>query len=169
MGDFSYPPFINNAAALIGKMRDVYNTEMNEDAAHFKRGDRSEYVNILGIKGEMIAQYYAFTRGVSYTAAKFLAQKPLGEPDIVIGDKRFDVKAIRPDAPDLLVNSAAHAKAKNISDYWFVQCFDTNHARFWFYSHDEVSSWPEKDVKYSMARHKRIADINDEKGCGPLK
>jgi len=163
MIEIDYPPLINPASIILGKLRDVYNAEMNEEAAHFKRGERSEHVNVLGVKGELIAQYFLFTRRSLYTATKLLAQKPLAEPDITVGDKKFDVKAIRTDAPDLLVNAVAHAKAKGITDYWFVQCFDGNRARFWFYTHAEVSEWPQKDCKYSMAHYRTIKDIKKDK------
>ena len=57
-GIIEYPPFIHECAVYIGKLRDLYNYDMNEEADRFKRGDRSEQVNILGVKGELIFSYH---------------------------------------------------------------------------------------------------------------
>ena len=158
MIEIYYPPLINNAALLIGKMRDLCNAEMKEEQPQYKR---AEDVDVLGLKGELVAQYFAFTKNKPFVATKLLASKPLQEPDITIGGKRFDVKAIRPNAPDLQVNEKAHTKSKNITDYWFIQCFNENQARFWFYKHADVSAWQIRAAKYSKIYYQTISEIEE--------
>lgn len=157
----AYPPFINILAILIGKFRDISNAEMAEVVPHFRREGHGS-VDILGAKGELIAQYAAFMQGKPYTTAPMLAPTPVGAPDIIIGDKRFDVKAVRESAPELMVNADAHNKAKEITDYWFVQPYDINLARFWFFKYDEVSDWPQKKSKYSGVYYLATKDAKKE-------
>jgi hypothetical protein len=158
MIEIHYPPFINPCALLIGKMRDVCNAEMKEEQTQFKRdGD----VDVLGLRGELVAQYFAFTQGKNFVPTQLLASRPLQEPDITLGGKRFDVKAIRPTAPYLQVNETAHLKSKNITDYWFVQCFNKNQARFWWYTHNEIDEWETVDAKYSKVYQKKISEIKE--------
>ena len=118
-GLIDYPPFIHECAVYIGKLRDLYNYDMNEEAERFKRGDRSEYVNILGVKGELIYSYYLQSKGIKHNTAKLLSNRPVSSWDIKIKgiNKKIDVKTIRTDAPDLLVNKEAHLKTKDIDTF----------------------------------------------------
>lgn len=161
-GIVKYPPYINTVSIFLGKLRDLYNSELNEKDARFKRGNRSEYVNILGIKGELIMQHYLFANNHEYTAADFLGGGPQKIPDIVVNGCRVDVKTIRTDAPDLLVSVAAHKKGRDISHYCFVQCTDDTTARFWYFSYADVSSWPVKNCKYTDSHYKPIAEITEQ-------
>lgn len=152
-----YPKYIDTCAMLIGRMRDAANAEMNEAAPRFKRGEHSGFVDILGIRGELIAQHIAFACGYKYIAAPLLSIRPEKMPDLVISDAKIDVKAIREDAPDLLVNAEAHRKQRGIvTHYQFVQCFANCIARYWIHSFAEVDQWPVKNCKYSDAHYLAI-------------
>ncbi len=159
-GTIEYPAYINSVSVIVGKLRDLVNSEMNEKAARFKRGDRSEQVNILGVRGELIALHCIHTAtGKRCGFADLLSPRPLGVPDITLGDKKYDVKTIRSDAPDLLVNKEAHAKTKGITHYWFIQPTGEGQARYWVFEYGEVSQWPTKNCHYSDAHYKPLASL----------
>ena len=149
----TYPAFLNTAADIVGTLRDLTNLEMNEKAARFRRGDRNSEVNRLGLRGELIAQYVCHQNNQAFDAAPLLSIRPIGEPDIIVGKFRFDVKTVRSDAPDLLVNEEAHAKAaKGITHYWFFQQTSGTCAKYWIFPYRAVTEWRMKNVKYSNAR-----------------
>jgi len=158
-GKINYPNFINECAVYIGKLRDLYNYNLNEDNDSFKRGDRSEYVNILGVKGEMIFSYYLQSINIPHTTNKLLSNTPISDYDIIVGKKKIDIKTIRTDAPDLLVNKDAHNKNKNIDTYVFIQPISKNTVKYWIFKYDEVNTWEIKNVKYSDAYYKEIGTI----------
>lgn len=160
-GLIDYPPFIHECAVYIGKLRDLYNYDMNEEAERFKRGDRSEYVNILGVKGELIYSYFLQSKGIKHNTAKLLSNRPVSSWDIKIKgiNKKIDVKTIRTDAPDLLVNKEAHLKTKDIDTYVFVQLINDETARYWVFKYEDVSNWDIKNVKYTDAYYLNIESI----------
>ncbi len=169
VGVIKYPDFINTTSIYLGKLRDLYNVELNLKNPKYKRGERSEFVNILGIKGELIVQEFLFQNGIQFRYSEILSNKPVGSADIYIGDAiRIDVKTIRDDAPDLLVNEEAHRKEKNITHYWFVQPYAHNNksltsAGYWIFTKEEVDEWEVKLVKYTNAYYKEIKILVNEK------
>lgn len=150
-GTVSFPPFINNLSIIVGKLRDLYNSDMNERNARFKRGDRSKHVNVIGIRGELIAQHLLFMQNVPFESVELLSDKPVKACDIKTPNARIDVKMVRTDAPDLLVNKEAHNKKKAVDYYLFIQQLTDTTARYWIYTYDDVSRWAIKNVKYSDA------------------
>jgi len=170
-GVIKYPDYINVVSIYMGKLRDLYNVELNLKNPKYKRGDLSEFVNILGIKGELAVQNFLFQNDISFRYSEILSNKPVGSADIFIGeDLRIDVKAIKDGAPDLLVNKDAHEKNKNITHYWFVQPLmnpnngtDTTTANYWIFTKEDVDSWEIKSVKYTDAYYKEIKTIVNEK------
>ena len=159
-GMIHFPNYINTCAAYIGKLRDLVNYEMNEKAERFKRGGRSEYVNILGVKGELIFSHHLHAQNVEHVVNSLLENSPINSWDIKIKDNFFiDVKTIRTDAPDLLVNESAHKKDKGITHYVFIQLLEQTKARYWVYSKSEVDQWEIKNCKYSNAYFKPITEI----------
>ena len=169
VGVIKYPDYINTTSIYLGKLRDLYNVELNLKNPKYKRGDRSEFVNILGIKGELIVQNFLFQNNIQFDYSEILSNKPVGSADIYIGnDIRIDVKTIRDDAPDLLVNEEAHNKEKNITHYWFVQPYVHNNksltcAGYWIFSKENVDKWEVKPVKYTDAYYKEIKTLLNEK------
>lgn len=147
-----YPAFINVCADIVGSLRDLTNLEMNESAVRFKRGDRGGEVNRLGMRGELIARFICHKNNYPFQAPPLLSENPVSGADLIYGEYRFDIKTIRSDAPDLLVNQEAHVNPKkDITHYWFFQQQDSDVALYWIYSHEEVSSWSIKNVRYSDA------------------
>src|SRR5262245_49807582 len=84
------------------------------------RGDREGSAAWHGAMGEILIRYFLKMRGIQFQAARMLELHPVVGPDIWINDESYDVKTIREDAPDFLVNVTAHEKAK-ADNYIFVR------------------------------------------------
>lgn len=161
-GVIKYPKYIDTVSIYLGKIRDMMNAEMNEDVERFKRGELSELVNILGVKGELIAQHYLFTNNIKYRSAKLIDARPVKYADIYIDNIFIDVKSIRTDATDLLVNKEAHENSDKLTThYWFMQPLelDSATANFWFYSYEDVEKWNIKNVKYTDAYFMPLSNL----------
>jgi hypothetical protein len=168
-GVIQYPDYINIVSIYIGKLRDLYNVELNEKNNKYKRGELSELVNILGVKGELIVQNFLFQKNVKFTYGEILSNNPVKSGDVFIDINKIDVKTINDGAEDLLVNVDAHQKQKNITHYWFVQPLVDMHgkalttANYWIYIYEEVSNWKIKSVKYTDAYYMNVKSILNEK------
>ena len=155
-GEIEYPNFINECSVYIGKLRHLYNYDLNESTDKYNRFGKSVAPDILGLKGELIFSYFLAKNNIKHTNAKLLSNVPIKEPDIIIGNKKIDVKTINADAPHLLVNEEAHKKDKNIDTYVFIQIKNNQSANYWVYSYKEVNSWDVKFFKYTNAYCKLI-------------
>lgn len=158
-GIIKYPGYINTVSIYIGRLRDMMNAEMNEDNPGYQRGNRSQDVNVWGVKGELIVQHFLHLKGVKHTSAPLIHQKPVQEADIMLDNNYVcvDVKTLRPDGKHLLVNEKAHLKTKGVNYYWFIQPFEKE-ARYWIYSFSEVDKWPVENFKYTDAYCKLIKE-----------
>ena len=102
-GVIHFPDFLNECAVYLGKLRNLVNYDLNEKYGKYKRGDRSEAVNILGARAELVFGFHLFVTGVGYKMGRLLANRPLAEPDMVVeGEKdgelrdfNVDVKGVR--------------------------------------------------------------------------
>lgn len=160
-GRIRYPEFINECAFYAGKLRNLYNYELNTKTDKYNRYGQSDDPDILGIKGELIFSYFLSKNDIEYTSTKLLSNKPLKEPDIIIGNSTIDIKTIRKESPHFLVNEEAHKKDKGINMYVFVQIQDNNTADYWIFDYEEVNSWEVKFFKYTNAYSKLISDMNN--------
>jgi len=167
-GRIEYPTFIDECAVYIGKLRDLYNYDMNEQAQRFKRGGQSEYVNILGVQGELIFSYFLHSKGVQHKMNRLLSNKPVASCDIVMNGKRVDVKTIRTDSNNLLVNKEAHHKNKGVDTYVFIKILDGHRAIFWIFPHADISQWKVMNPGYSEAYYLPVetAGIPEEDQSG---
>lgn len=153
----SYPTYISEVSIYIGRLRDLFNASMNNQAPEYKRGDRSESVNVLGVFGELVFAQYLHQKGLTeFEQAELLQPSPVIAPDFIVNGLRIDVKTIRPDAPDLLVNVDAHLKKSDIDRYVFIQDNNDSTAKMWSFGYNTVSKWPVKNVRYSNAHFKKI-------------
>ena len=155
-GIIQYPNFINECAVYIGKLRHLYNYELNESTDKYNRFGKSDEPDILGLKGEMIFSYYLGKNDIKHINASLLSNKPIKEPDIIINNKNIDVKTINPKAPHFLVNEEAHKKDKNINTYVFIRLIDNESANYWIFDYEEVDKWDIKFFKYTNAYCKLI-------------
>ena len=163
-GLIRYPPFINECAIYIGKLRSLYNYDLKENHSIYKRGEMGEFVDIIGVKGELIFSYFLQKNDIDHQTSRLLSNNPVISCDIIVGGKNIDVKTLRADATDLLVNKQAHEKNKNIDSYVFIQLIDDKVAKYWIFKHEEVDSWESKKCGYSDAYFLdiKLADISVE-------
>lgn len=163
-GTIMVPNFIDEVSRIVGDLRNNTNRSLMEINPSYKRGEKTDDVNPLGIRGELIAQCLLSASGRTYQSAALLSDAPISEPDIVINGVGIDVKGVGPHGQHLLVNKKAHDnKSKNVDYYLFIQQLG-NSARYWFYSYQDVSTWKVKFFKYTEAYCLFIAkaDRNDE-------
>ena len=159
-GNITYPDWVDELAELIGKERRKNNNQLYEDNPSKKRGDLDSSVHPLGVKGEIIAAMFLFKQGIPHKLNKLLSHKPIVDYDIIIANKRVDVKTIRPDGWDLLVTVSSHDNPKKIIDsYLFIQILDNSNARYWVFKHEEVSNWEQKMCRV-LNYYKPINEIN---------
>jgi len=159
-GNITYPYWIDGAAEFIGKQRRKNNNELYEEVPSKKRGEWDSSVHPLGVKGELIAATYLDEKGISYNLSELLGSNPIVDADIIINDKRVDIKTIRPDGWDLLVTVSSHKNIdKNIDSYFFIQILDECNSRYWVFKHEEVSKWRKKMCR-AYNYYKPINEIN---------
>ena len=161
MVTFNFPKSFWIIAEQIGLARTVVNKELTIKAPRYDRGEKNQHVDTLGILGELIAMEYLTQKNYEFTAAQLLDYKPSKNPDLIIKEKRIDVKTSRKSEYEtLLVNEEAHNKGLNKIDlYWFVYILNDNTAEFRFVNYNEVSKWPCKLMKYTNAFYTKIIDL----------
>lgn len=159
-GTIKYPNWINELSEIIGFLRRRKNDELYNEVPSKKSGDRDELVHPLGVKGELIFSTFLYKNNIEHKLNTILADSPVVEYDILVGDKRIDIKTIRPDGWDLLVKVKSHNYIeKKIDSYVFLQILDDTNARYWIFKHEEVSKWNIKNTKYNDNYFKPIKDL----------
>jgi len=159
-GHITYPEWIDQIAEIIGNERRKRNDKLYEDNPSKKRGDLDSSVHPLGVKGEIIAAMFLFTQGIPHKLNELLSDNPIVDYDIIIANKRVDVKTIRPDGKNLFVTAKSHNNPnKKIDSYFFIQLIDNTNVRYWVYKHDEISNWNIKKTIYNYNYSKPIKDI----------
>lgn len=136
-----YPSYINEVSVQLGKWRTFLNKKTRAVNAKYERGEQGEAVDILGIKGELIVQHFLFEKKIPYRSSPLIAETPIAEPDIIIGEKlKIDVKGVFQEKTVLAVNDEAHKK-KEVTHYWFVQPMLNGSCNYWIFTYEEVSKW----------------------------
>lgn len=152
-GVFYYPPLINEQALYIGGLRDTVNQYTSVKYPEYYRPNMQ--VDQLGCKAEMIAQYFFWSHKAKYKATQMLGVDPIKDADIIVGQKRIDVKGLWSYVTECRVNKKAHLKDKKITHYLFIRPDDdgleNDVAQWWLFSHKEVSKWKVKKLKYTDA------------------
>ena len=149
----TYPSFLNPLGDMLGMDIAKTHLETNEHVTRFARGDRTQLVSCLGARGELIARFMCFQEKIDYWAPPLIQSHAHKGPDIVIGQRRFDVKAFPTDTDDLKINVEAHHDPDKsmITHYWcFVirnQVGNNRHqADYWIFSRAQVDQWQRKKV-----------------------
>lgn len=158
-GTINYPEYINRVAIIIGGLRSIANSEMNEEHSRFKRGSQGDQVDALGVRAELIVQHHLFIINTTFKAAALLTSRPVHSADVWIGNHAIDIKGVRSDATDLLVNKEAHHKVKGVTEYMFVQPISKDWANYWVFPFNEISRWGVKDCHYSDAFFKPLSEL----------
>lgn len=159
-GQITYPEWIDEIAQIIGELRRKNNDKLYNENQSKKRGDLDASVHPLGVKGELIAAIFLWSKGIPFKMNKLLSDNPIVDYDIIVLNKRVDVKAIKPDGWNLLVTTQSHNNPnKKIDSYFFIQILDNTNAVYWIFKHEEVSTWEIKKTEYNYNYTKPIKDI----------
>lgn len=145
-----YPVIFKEIAEELGIIRNRLNAERMRNNGKFARGDREEHASYVGILGEMCTRYLLSLRRINYKTTPMIDLKPLSEPDIWIEDEGFDIKTIREDGWDFLVNVDAHQKHK-ADNYCFVRLEPRRLATLRTETWETVNKWPIKNCKFTDA------------------
>lgn len=158
---FNYPSSFWYISKQIGYARNVMNSENNKVKTKYDRGIKNEHVDTIGILGELIAIDYLIQNNKEFEMANLLDYKSSKNPDVIINDKRIDIKTnLHSEYSHLLVNEEAHKKGLNKIDlYWFVYILDKNTVEFYFVDYNDVSNWNCKLMKYSNAFYIKREDL----------
>lgn len=150
---YKYPKSFWKIAEEIGNARNVLNTELRAKNPKYQMGDINLKIDIYGMVGELIAMDYLTNKNIDYKMAKLLSLHPPKGSDLLINDKRVDVKTTKhfPKA-HLLVNEDGHKKALNLVDtYWFIYLLDDENAEFYFVDYNKINDWNCKVMGYTKA------------------
>ena len=157
-GTIIYPPHINEVSLYVGGMRETTNLYSMEKNPKYARGNMK--VDILGVKCELIMQFHLWSKGVQYKANPLLVNRPVGDWDVQVLNMNIDVKGMWSYLTEFRINKEAHHKEKNITHYTFVQPHSEDlknvSASYWNYSHDDITKWDTKQLKFTEAYIKTI-------------
>lgn len=151
----TYPEYINEVAEHLGRLRNDYNNELRKKHPKYEMGNLNLYVDVLGVKGELILSNYLYSIGADHKLQTLLDDSPVCSWDIKIGDTTFDVKTLEHKNGNFLVNEEQHHK-KTVDYYAFVLPIENNNAYIWKYKYKDVNNWNVKHFGYTNAYHKKV-------------
>lgn len=154
----TYPDYINEVSEVLGTKRYNDSTSIRESNKKYQRGDKELAIDILGIKGEIIASHYLFSRNIDHKLNKLASGSPIADYDIMIQDKRIDVKSIPHYGRLLIVDITAHHK-KPMDQYMFVKPYENNTADIWLIDYKVVGEWDKKFLGYGNVYCKTINSL----------
>ena len=148
-------------AEEIANARTTLNKSNRKNNPRFDRGEKNNYVDILGVVGELIVLDYLTAKNIDYTMIKILNPYPSKEADFTVKNKKIDVKANENSKyQSVLVNEEAHKKGLGKIDlYWFVYILDKQNCEFYFATYNDVSKWDCKLMKYTNAFYSKILNL----------
>lgn len=151
----TYPEYINEVSEVLGKKRYEDSTDIRNSNVKYQRGDKELDIDILGIKGELIASHYLFSKNVNHKLSTLCGGVPVVGCDIMVNDKKIDVKSVPHYGKLLLVDITAHHK-KPMDYYMFVKPSKNNRAKIWVIDYKEIGSWEKRYLGYGNAYCKEI-------------
>lgn len=162
-GVIEYPSYIDTVSEYLGRIREMYNIPVRKKSSSFDRGEKNVFVDVLGIKAELIAEHFLFMNGVEFTSPNLIDIKPVIAADICIGEKiKIDVKGVRGDSYELMVNERAHTKKEDVTHYWFIQPFQEGKASYWIVKEKVVDNWKVRFAGHTNAYYKVIEELIKE-------
>tara|TARA_R100000781_G_C4067768_1_gene123411 strand:- start:158 stop:649 length:492 start_codon:yes stop_codon:yes gene_type:complete len=156
-----YPASFWVIAEEIANARTRLNKSNRKNNPRFDRGNKNNYVDVLGVVGELIVLNYLTEKNIDYTMIKILNPYPSKEADFTVKNKRIDVKTNEDSKyKSVLVNEEAHKKGLGKIDlYWFVYIIDKQNCEFYFADYNDVSKWDCKLMKYTNAYYSKIKKL----------
>lgn len=158
---FNFPKSFWVISKQIGNARSVVNKELTLKNPQYDRGEKNEYVDTIGILGELIVMEYLTQKNKKFTMAKLLDYQPSKNADFVVNEKRIDVKTSKQSEYNtLLVNEDGHKKGLGKIDlYLFVYLLNEETCKFFFVNYEEVNNWSCKLMKYTNAYYCKIENL----------
>ena len=150
---YKYPKSLWVIAEEIADWRTTLNKGNRSNNPRFDRGEKNNYVDVLGVVGELIVLDYLTEKNIPYKMIKILNPYPSKEADFTVKSKKIDVKATEDSKyKSVLVNEEAHKKGLGkIYLYWFVYILDKENCEFYFANYKDVNNWECKLMKYTNA------------------
>ena len=158
---YRYPKSLWIIAEEIANGRTTLNKSNRSNNPRFDRGKKNNYVDILGVVGELIVLDYLTAKNINFEMIKILNPYPSKEADFTVRNKKIDVKATENSKYEsVLVNEEAHKKGLGKIDlYWFVYILDKENCEFYFANYNDVSKWDCKLMKYTNAFYRKIKNL----------
>tara|TARA_R110001583_G_scaffold44296_6_gene140354 strand:- start:727 stop:1233 length:507 start_codon:yes stop_codon:yes gene_type:complete len=166
--NIKYPQSFWEIANQIGYARSVINKHLLKKNPRFDRGVKNKHVDTVGILGELIAINYLTEKKINYKMTKLLELYPSKNADVIIKDKKIDIKStFHFENAHILVNKEAHKKGKNkIDKYWFIYILNKKEAEFYFLDYNEISKWKSKVMKYTEAYYIKREELKTKNERG---
>lgn len=121
-----------------------------QDHERTDRGWNNERVARIGTLAEILAVKYLKDNNIPYQDFSLTTEGLNTQPDIIVGDRNYDVKGIDIHIREFRVNFNAHwRKEKQVNYYWFVKIIGTAHAEHYVCNKSFVTQWQINDKSYS--------------------
>lgn len=159
----TYPYLFHEISKELSKDR-TKGMHKNYIGKEYYAGSDTKKYNVQGVLAELIAQEYFLQNDTDYQALSFLGTEPEVEADIIVNDRKIDVKYIPTHGELLIVNFNAHNnKNKEVNEYMFIKpierfTYSTAKAYIWFVKHNEVSKWNVEQQTRTKVYAKKIKD-----------
>lgn len=143
----TYPSTFIRLSDELAKVRSMLSADVYNINTEKYRGDQEHKIQSLGIFAELVGRHLMENnKGIRYKAAPLIENRPVVEADLVIegiGEYNYvDVKGVKSNGNALRVNFKAHNNPKKkITHYLFIQPLNGVHARFCWFTHEQVSKW----------------------------
>ena len=143
----TYPSTFIRLSDELAKVRSMLSADVYNINTEKYRGDQEHKIQSLGIFAELVGRHLMENnKGIRYKAAPLIEKRPVVEADLVIegiGEYNYvDVKGVKSNGNALRVNFKAHNNPKKkITHYLFIQPLNGVHARFCWFTHEQVSKW----------------------------
>lgn len=141
--EIAFPEVFHTIAKDVGAARMLINKRRSNRAAEHDRKERGEYVDYIGVLGEILGRHYLQQREVAFKTDPLVTEFPQVGADFLVANGRIDVKCVGAHCKYFIVTKHAHeSNQKNISHYWFMWMESNTVARSIILNHLEVSKWP---------------------------
>ena len=143
----TYPSTFIGLSDELAKVRSMLSADVYNINTEKYRGDQEHKIQSLGIFAELVGRHLMENnKGIRYKAAPLIESRPVVEADLVIegiGEYNYvDVKGVKSNGDALRVNFKAHNNIKKkVTHYLFIQPLSGVHARFCWFTHEQVSKW----------------------------
>lgn len=150
LGQTTYSKELLREAFTIAQKRIESSKQYMQDHDKTDRGWNNERVANIGALAELIALKYLSDNKIPHANFAATSEGINTNPDVIIGDRNYDIKGIDIQIKEFRVNfNAHHRKEKQVTHYWFIKIIDTAHAEHYLCGKNFVTQWQVNDKSYS--------------------